>query len=121
MNNRGQVLIIFVIMLPIFLMVLALVIDLGLLSIEKRKISNNTYDAVEYYLNNVDDINIKEKTIKLLESNLNNIEIDLINNVDYVEIKVEKEYKSLYTIISNDQNISIIYKGIKESKEIIKG
>ena len=108
-------------MLPIFLMVLALVIDLGLLSIEKRKISNNTYDAVEYYLNNVDDISIKEKTIKLLENNLNDIEIDLIDSTDYIEINVEKEYKSLYTIISNDQKISITYKGIKESKEIIKG
>ena len=117
MNNKGQVLIIFVILLPIFLMILALVIDLGLLSIEKRKISNNTYDAVEYYLSNP---NI-EKTIKLLESNLEDIKVNIEDKKDYVEIIVKKEYKSLYTIISNDQEINITYKGIKETKKIIKG
>ena len=117
MNNRGQVLVIFVILLPIFLMILALVIDLGLLSIEKRKLSNNTYDAVEYFL----ESNDKDKTTKLLENNLNNVEISVNDKDDYVEITVIKEYKSLYNIISNNKEISITYKGIKESKEIIKG
>jgi len=117
MNNKGQVLVVFVILLPIFLTILTLVIDLGLLSIEKRKISNNTYDAVEYYLNNND----KEKTVKLLESNLNDVEIKINDNNEYIEINVIKEYKSLYTIISNDQEINITYKGIKNNKEIIKG
>ena len=117
MNNKGQVLVIFVILLPIFLIILALVIDLGLLSIEKRKINNNTYDAVEYYL----ESNDREKTIKLLKDNLNDIEINISNNDEYIEINVVKEYKSLYTIISNDQEISITYKGMKDSKEIIKG
>lgn len=117
MNNKGQVLVIFVILLPIFLMILALVIDLGLLSIEKRKISNNTYDAVEYYLEGND----KEKTIKLLEDNLDDIDIKINETNDYVEIIVTKEYKSLYTIISNDQEVNVTYKGIKETKEIIKG
>ena len=92
-------------------------IYLGLLSIEKRKISNNTYDAVEYYL----ESNNKEKTIKLLENNLSDIEINISDNNEYVEITVIKEYKSLYTIISNDQEISITYKGMKDNKEIIKG
>jgi len=117
MNNKGQVLIIFVILLPIFLMILALVIDIGLLSIEKRKINNNTYDAVEYYLENKD----KEKTIKLLEDNLSDIDIRINENDSYVEITIIKDYKSLYTIIFNNQEIRITYKGIKETKEIIKG
>lgn len=117
MNNKGQVLVIFVILLPIFLMILAFIIDIGLLSIEKRRIDNNAYDAVEYYLDNSD----KEKTTKLLEDNLNDIEININDNGDYVEITVIKDYKGLYTIISNDREINITYKGIKETKEIIKG
>lgn len=117
MNNKGQVLVIFVILLPILLMILSLVVDLGLLSIEKRKIDNNTYDAVEYYL----ESNNKEKTISLLNDNLNDIEIKINDNDDYIEIIVTKNYKGLYTIISNNQEIKIIYKGIKETKEIIKG
>jgi len=116
MNNKGQVLIIFVIMLPIFLLLVTFIIDLGMLSIEKRKISNNAYDAVNYYLENFN----KEKTIKLLEDNLQNIDIEIFDNAEYVEITVKKEYKGIFNIIY-DNEIIITYKGIKENKEIIKG
>jgi len=116
MNNKGQVLIIFVIMLPIFLLLVTFIIDLGMLSIEKRKISNNAYDAVNYYLENFN----KEKTIKLLEDNLQNIDIEIFDNAEYVEITVKKKYKVIFNIIY-DNEIIITYKGIKENKEIIKG
>ncbi len=121
MNNKGQVLIVFVVMLPIFLILFALVIDLGLLSIEKRNISNNTYDAVEYYLDNQDNIDIEEKVKNLLNKNIDNIEINLNNTDDYIEITVIKKYKSLYNTISNSDKIMVTYKGIKESNKIIKG
>lgn len=116
MNNKGQVLIIFVILLPIFLMILTFIVDLGLLSIEKRKINNNTYDAVEYYLEN----NNKENTIKLLENNLKDIKVDINDTDSYVEISILKKYKGIYNIIY-DNEIIVTYRGIKESKEIIKG
>ena len=121
MNNKGQVLVIFVIILPIFLMILGLIVDLGLFALEKRKIDNNIYDAVDYYLDNIDNVDIKEKTIKLLENNLDNVDIKIIDENDYIEIIATKNYKSLYTIISNNQEFNIKYKGIKETKEIIKG
>ena len=116
MNNKGQVLVIFVILLPIFLMILTFIVDLGLLSIEKRKINNNTYDAVEYYLEN----NNEENTIKLLENNLSDIKVEINDTDSYVEISVLKEYKGIYNIIY-DNEIIVTYRGIKESKEIIKG
>ena len=112
MNNKGQVLVIFVILLPILLMILGFVVDLGLLSIEKRKISNNTYDAVEYYL----ESNDKDKTINLLNDNLDGVDIKINDSEDYVEITVKKNYKGLYK-----EEINITYKGRKETKEIIKG
>ena len=89
------------------------------LSIEKRKVSNNTYDAVKYYLENTRDDNIYNKTKNLLEANLDDIDINIINNSDYVEIEVNKEYKSVYSSILG--NINVKYRGIKSSKEIIKG
>ena len=116
MNNKGQVLVIFVILLPIFLMIFTFVIDLGMLSIEKRKIDNNTYDAVEYYL----DSNDKEKTIKLIENNIENIKVDIKDSENSVEISVSKEYKGIYNIIY-DNEIKITYIGNKETKKIIKG
>ena len=120
MNNKGQTLVIFVIMLPVLILIFTLIVDYGLLSIEKRKISNNTYDALEYYLDNITDTNIKEKTIKLLKNNLKNIEISIIDNNELIEIEVKSDYKSLYNTFTHS-SISIKYKGNKNSKEIIKG
>ena len=117
MNNKGQVLVLFVIILPIFLIMISFVIDLGLLAIEKRKLDNSTYDAIEYYLEESD----KAKTIKLLENNLSDVKININDYDEYVLIIVKKDYKSLYTIISNNKEIKVVYKGIKNSKEIIKG
>lgn len=116
MNNKGQVLVVFVILLPILLLIFTFVVDIGLLSIEKRKISNNTYDAVEYYLENLD----KEKTINLLNSNLEDIKIDIIDEDIYVIISIEKNYKGIFNILY-DNKIVVKYKGNKETKEIIKG
>ena len=116
MNSRGQVLVIFVILLPIFLMIFTFVIDLGMLSIEKRKIDNNTYDALECYL----DSNDKDKTIKLIENNIEDIEVEIIDSENSVEISVSKEYKGIYNIIY-DNEIKITYIGNKETKKIIKG
>jgi len=122
MNNKGQTLVIFVIVLPILLMMLTLIIDLGFLYIEKRNISNNVSDAVEYYLDNSNDTDIENKVTKLLNKNIKNIEdININNNLEYVEINVSKTRKSLYSIISHDTDINITYIGYKDSKKIIKG
>ena len=60
MNNKGQTLVIFVIILPILLIMLTLIVDLGFMYIEKRNIENNVSDSLEYYLVNIaeDDIDV---------------------------------------------------------------
>ena len=122
MNSRGQTLVIFVIILPILLIMLTLVIDLGFMYIEKRNIENNVYDSVKYYLENIDEENINDKVNKLLHKNIKDIDKLIINDEEsYVEIKVSKVRKSIYSIITNDTETSVNYKGYKENKRIIKG
>lgn len=122
MNNRGQSLVAFIIILPILLMILTLVIDLGFMHIEKRSMNNNCYDAVEYYLNNIDKEDINQRVNNLLNKNIKNIDEIFINDTDdYVEISIIKNRKSIYSVISNDIEIKITYKGMKEDKRIIKG
>ena len=122
MNNKGQTLVTFVIILPILLIMFTLIIDLGFLYIEKRNISNNVYDSVEYYLENIDDEEVKNDVEKLLNKNIKNIEdIKIKENEEYVEIYLTKTRKSLYSIITHDTKISVNYIGYKENKEIIKG
>ena len=122
MNNKGQTLVIFVIILPILLIMLTLVIDLGFLYIEKRNIENSVYDSVEYYLENIDDEDIDAKVNKLLNKNIKNIEKLVINDTEeYIEIKILKIRESIYSIIINDTEINVHYKGFKNNKKIIKG
>lgn len=120
MNNKGQVLVIFVILLPILLMIMSLIIDLGLLYIDKRDISNNVYDATFYYLNNINKESVKNDTITFLNKNIDNIKINIEENNDYITINVKKERKS-YSIIKINNEINITYKGNKLTKEITKG
>ena len=121
MNNKGQVLVIFIIILPILLLVLGFVIELGLVSVEKRKIDNNVYDAVCYYKENIDKEDVLEKTKNLLNNNLDDINIQITNNDIYVDIEVSKKYKEKFNFISKDYEIKIIYKIDKETKKILKG
>lgn len=122
MNSRGQTLVIFVIILPILLIMLTLIIDLGFMYIEKRNIENNVYDSTKYYLENINEEDINDKVNKLLNKNIKNIEELTINDEeDYVEINVSKIRKSIYSIITNDTKISVKYKGYKDNKRIIKG
>lgn len=120
MNNRGQVLVIFVIILPIIMLLLTLVVDLGLIYIEKRKINVNVEDTIKYYLNNLDDTDVKNKAEILLNNNLDDIEIVINDSENYVEITVNKTYKCVFGSILNN-NIKVKYSGNKETKKIIKG
>ena len=122
MNNKGQTLVIFVIILPILLIMLTLVIDLGFLYIEKKNIDSNVYDSVKYYLENISEEDIETKVNNLLNKNISDIDSININETDdYIEIIVSKTRKSLYSIITNSTEINISYKGVKENKKIIKG
>lgn len=121
MNNKGQSLVIFVILLPILLIMFTLIIDLGFLYIEKRNIKDNVFLSAEYYLDNIDDIDIQKKVEKLLNKNINDINIDIIEETNYIKISVSKTRKSLYSIILNSTDINVTYKIDKVNKKIIKG
>ena len=121
LNNKGQVLVIFVILLPIFLIILTGIVDVALLNIEKKKLDNNTHDAVEFYLDNYDDSNVENDTKELLNKNLKDINITIKDNGETLTIKVIKKYKSIYSVISKNEEIVSIYTGNKETKKIIKG
>lgn len=122
MNNKGQTLVMFVLVLPILFIILTLVIDLGFLYIEKRNVSNNVVDAVEYYLENMEDISINSKVQELLNKNIEGIaQINIDDTHDNVKINVIKEHSGIYSVLPFNQKIDITYIGDKNSKEIIKG
>lgn len=95
MNNKGQTLVIFIILLPMFLALCAFVIDVGLMTYENIKLKNTTKSV----LNSVVDKNkINEDDIKkLYQKNKINIDnIEIIINDEIIQIKNQYFIDSLF-------------------------
>ena len=86
MNNKGQVLVIFVIFIPIFLIILVLLIDISNLFLTNNEINDISYTVLEYGLDNIDKNNVITTSKELFLANKKEASIDLL------EIKDNKIY-----------------------------
>lgn len=89
LNNKGQSLILFVIMLPILLLIFVLVIDIGKVIVLKQELDNINNIVLDYGMDNLDKVNIEDELIDLVK--LNNNEIDEID----IYVKDNKIYSNL--------------------------
>lgn len=121
-NNKGQSLVMFVLIIPIFLLILTLVYDVGNVIYEKDRLSNTNYLTIEYGLNNIDTVT--ENDLKnLIEQNTSNLKYIYVTiEENQIEIKIEKDAKSIIGKMFNFNLLKIIshYKGkiINNQKEI---
>lgn len=121
-NNKGQSLVMFVLIIPIFLLILTLVYDVGNTIYEKDRLSNTNYLTIEYGLNNIDTVT--ENDLKnLIEQNTSNLKYIYVTiEENQIEIKMEKDAKSIIGKMFNFNLVKIIshYKGkiINNQKEI---
>lgn len=121
-NNKGQSLVMFVLIIPIFLLILTLVYDVGNAIYEKDRLSNTNYLTIEYGLNNIDTVT--ENDLKnLIEQNTSNLKYIYVTiEGNQIEIKIEKDAKSIIGKMFNFNLVKIIshYKGkiINNQKEI---
>ena len=95
-NNKGQTLVLFVLIIPILLLIIYAIINIGKMSFLRNELDSINYIAIDYGLNNIDKENLSDKLkeiIKKNDSNIDNINIDIKDN----EIKVilEDDYKLL--------------------------
>ena len=80
MNRKGQALVEFVLILPIFLLILFAIVDFGMILSKKNELENISVDVVSMIKNNdsIDDIKIHYP----------DIEIDINNDNRYTTIKI---------------------------------
>ena len=95
LNNKGQSLVMFIILLPILLLILTLVYDVGNAIYEKDRLSNTNYMVVDYALDNIDSIDEDDLNTLILENdnNLDDISIMIIDNS--VDISLKKNIKGV--------------------------
>ena len=114
MNSKGQSLVIFVILIPIFFVLVTGLWEIGNLSLTINKYENEIKDVIKYCLKN-DEKDINKINI-LLNSNLNGKK-DIEINDNVIKIHVIDEYKGLYKPIL--KNIDLTFIGYKENDKII--
>ena len=117
LNNKGQVLVMFVLLIPIFLLVLVLIVDISNLFIKKNELNNVNYLVIDTILDKeIDDLEIKNLILK----NDKDIIINKISiNDNVVEINLEKEYNGIFSHLVNMDiyNIESNYKGYKKNNK----
>ena len=120
LNNKGQSLVLFVIMLPILMCILILVIDIGKIILLKQELFNISEMVLDYGLDNIDKMEIDNELKHLIK--LNKDDIDKINL--YIEngkiyIKLEERCNGLFSSFIDISifNVKTDYVGYIENEE----
>lgn len=114
LNNKGQSLVMFVLLIPIFLLIFTLVFDVGTALYEKERLSNTNYMTIEYALANMDNVN-ENDLIELIMKNSDNLSsISVVIGDNVIDIKLSKNIKGVIGKVFNFDLVEVRseYKGI---------
>jgi hypothetical protein len=122
MNNKGQTLVLFVILIPVLLLVFVCFYQIGSIGLDKRKIEDSIETALEYGVDHIDSelLYVSMREI-ITESNNgvrdNNIDIDVLG--DEITIVVKKKYKVAF-IVDEEKVYSYTGKKVNDKVEIVE-
>lgn len=126
LNNRGQSLVLFVMVLPILLLIVVLVIDVGRAFTVKQDLDNINNIVLDYGLDNLnkeDLMNNLEQLVKLNNDEVNEVSVRIEDNKIYLESsqKVEGIFSKFVDISIFDiksSYVGYIADGNKKIEEI---
>ena len=125
LNNKGQSLVMFIIIIPIFLLIITLVYDVGTAIYEKNRLANTNYMVIDYGLANIDNVS-ESQLIDLIQKNTNNLNyVSVLIENNAIEIILRKDIKGIVgkmfgfnLITANSQYKGIIINGEKKIERI---
>ena len=108
LNKKGQALVEFIIILPIFVMMLLCIIDIGKIILFQNKLEGKLEDVVTLYKNE----NTYDYIIKELKKDDKDIKLEIANdNNEYIEFKLIKEVEiitpGLNLILGNPHELDV--------------
>jgi predicted Holliday junction resolvase-like endonuclease len=107
MNNKGQALVEFVIILPIFIFMILATIDIGKILYFSNRIESKMDDIITMYQNNEDYNTISQN----LNSDIKNSSLKISEDDKYIEFKINKEVEiitpGLNLIFKNPYKITV--------------
>lgn len=102
LNNKGQSLVMFVLIIPILLLIMILVIDVGNVIMNKQELDNVNYLTIEYGLEHLEDSDLENKLAKMI----------VVNDLKLKEISVNVEVDRINVVLKKTVN-GIIAKKFK--------
>lgn len=121
LNNKGQSLVMFVLVIPILLLVFILVIDIGNAFLQKQELDNINYLTIEYGLDNISDNNIETKLINMINKNKELNEINVLVDNNKIIITTKKNITGIFAKNFKLLEIKSSYSGyIENNKKIIE-
>ena len=123
LNNKGQSLVMFILIIPIFLGIMVLVIDIGNVIYYKQDIDNINKVVINYGLSHMDDEDVLSNMKELAKLNNKDLSIEIVfNDMEYCvssSYYVNGIFSSIFKM--KGFNIKSKYKGYKDiDKDIIK-
>ena len=99
MNNRGQSLVLFILLIPLVLMILYAVYEIGRMTLLKHELDNINAIALDYGINKMNDENIDIEIKELIKKNK--------NDIDKIDIKIldKKMYITLEASLSKSTSL----------------
>ena len=124
MNSRGQSLISFVLIIPIILMILFMVYDIGNMVLLREKLDNINYIVIDYGLDKLEDNDLANKINEMIKKNKDDIDIINIGISDgKIRIVLEDRLDNKLSLINKFKafNVKSSYIGyIENDKKIIR-
>lgn len=90
LNNKGQTLVMFIVIIPILISIMVLVIDLGSAFTKEQELNNVNKLVIEYGLDNLDQENLESDLTSYITMNakdLSNVKVTVENNTINVTTK----------------------------------
>ena len=123
MNNKGQTLALFIVILPILAMLVVFIYDIGRMTLLRSELDDINYMAISYGLDNISSID-NNKLEEIIKKNKNDIDKISINiNDGKIEILLEDNIKNNFKILSNTNMFKVkssYYGYLNEDKKIIE-
>jgi len=124
MNSKGQSLISFVLIIPIILMILFMVYDIGSMVLLREKLDNINYVVIDYGLDELDDLELDQKLNEIIKKNKDDIDVINISISDgKIKIILEDRLDNKLSLINKFKvfNVKSNYIGYMENdKKIIR-
>ena len=119
MNNKGQTLVLFVLILPIIVFIMLLVIDVSNMFITKQELNNINKIVLNYGLDIIEEENIDRKLEELINKNVLNNEHTIRIDNGIIEVEIKKNIQGIVTK-KKIYEVKSTYKGyIEEDKKVI--